>query len=417
MNILNNAKSRIIKNTFFLYILTFSNYFIGLLIYPYLSRVLSIESFGLIGFSMAYVVIFQVIVEYGFMISATSEISKNRNDNKILSEIVSTTMFAKIILAIITIFLFLISAFFVPMIGDNLLIVILFLFSAILAAMLPDFYFRGVENMKTITIRTVAIRTVSLILIMLFVHDDSQIALIPVSFIIGNLLAITISLIVISNMSIRIHKTKLKNALDSIKDSSLFFLSRIAVGINQFFGTLMIGLKYSPTSTEAGLYTGATRISFASETMLAPVSDSLYPHMVNKKDYVLLKKVVLYGGFIWFFICLFVFIFAPEICSVILGRPYEAAGDLLRILIFGNFIAFYSNMLGYNALTPIGKSNHANIAILVGAGYSVTAYGLLWLTNSINLFTVCAVIASTNLVVLGYRSLILWQNRRLMHEK
>jgi len=135
--------------------------------------------------------------------------------------------------------------------------------------------------------------------------------------------------------------------------------------------------------------------------------------MVNKKDYGLFRKVVLGGGAIWFFVCVLVFIFASDICRIILGPDYLAAGDLLRVLLFGNFMAFFSNMFGYNALVPIGKSNHANIALLVSAGFNVLAYGVLWSTNSISLITICIVMASTNFIVFGYRGSVFWNNRHL----
>ncbi|HFI2665000.1 TPA: oligosaccharide flippase family protein, partial [Streptococcus suis] len=73
-------KNKIAKNTLFLYILTFSNYFLGLMLFPYLSRVLSVEKFGLVGFSMSFVLIFQMIVEYGFSISGTAQIAKYQSD-------------------------------------------------------------------------------------------------------------------------------------------------------------------------------------------------------------------------------------------------------------------------------------------------------------------------------------------------
>ena len=409
----NVSKNKIIKNGLYLYILTFSNYFIGLLLFPYISRVLSVEGFGLVGFSMAYVLVFQVIVEFGFMISATAKISKNRTDLYMVSEIISSTMLAKIILSLISIFIFCLSAIFVPTVRDHSLIVFLFLVSAILAAMVPDFYFRGIENMKTIAIRTIVIRSISLILIVALVDDDSQILLIPSSFIFGNLIALTVTLVAMHKKGTKFRKVKIKQAIDSIINSFMFFLSRIAVTIHQFVGAFLIGFKFSPTSLEAGLFTGATRISLASEMMLMPVSDSLYPHMVNKKDYGLFRRVVTIGGVIWFFACLFVFIFANYICGFILGPDYNAAGDLLRILLFGNFIAFFSNMFGYNALVPIGKSNQANIALLVSAGLSLLAYGLLWALDSINLISVCTVMAFANFTVFGYRGTVFWSNRHL----
>ena len=386
--------NRLIMNTLYLYILTFSNYLIGLLLYPYLSRVLTIEGFGLVGFSMAYTLIYQLIVEFGFMISATARISEHRNNPNRVSEIVSSVMYAKFILLIVSAILFLFSAYFISIVRDNLQIVSLFFISGLISALMPDFFFRGIEKMKPLALRTIFIRTLSLLLVVALVRDESQILLIPTSFIIGNTIALVVTIIAMRKAGGRLIRTQTKQAIISIKDSFMFFLSRVAASLNQSAGTFLIGLKYSPASVEAGIFAGASRISLASEMMLMPVSDSLFPHMVSKKDYRLFRKVIIVGGVVWFFVCLLIFLYADEICRIILGPNYTAAGDLLRILLFGNFIAFFSNMFGYNALVPIGKSNQANIALFVSGGFSLIAYGTLWFSNSINLVTICAVMAS-----------------------
>ncbi|TAH33711.1 hypothetical protein EYC58_00385 [Candidatus Saccharibacteria bacterium] len=402
------------RNSLFLYALTFSNYFIGLLLFPYISRVLSIEGFGLIGFSMAYVLAFQVLVEFGFMIYATALISKHRKDVQKISEIVSSIMMAKLLLAIVSAVLFIFSVLFVPMLRDNLLIVSLFLLSALLTAMLPDFYFRGIERMKLITVRTVSIRALSLLLVVLFVRDETQIVWIPLAFIVGNTIALAMTFREMHKCQVRYVRVTIQRVLVDIKQSVMFFVSRLAVSVNQSLGAFMLGLNFAPTSIEMGMFSGASRISMASEMMLSPVSDSLYPHMVNKKDYRLFKKVIMFGGIVWFVGCVVVFIFAEFVCRILLGEEYAAAGNLLRILIFGNFMAFFSNMFGYNALVPIGKANHANIALLVSAGINVVACGVLWLTNSISLVSICVVIALTNFVVFGYRGVVFWRNRQLI---
>jgi O-antigen/teichoic acid export membrane protein len=407
----------IAKNSFFLSMLTFSNYFIGLLLFPYISHILSVEMFGLIGFSMAYAVIFQVIVEFGFIISTTATIAKHRSNSEKVSEIVSATMYAKTILAIISVLLFILSAMFVPTVQKHMWIISLFVTSSLLSAMLPDFFFRGIEKMKTITIRTVSIRLLSLLLIVIFVHNESQIILIPTSFIICNSIALIVSIIFMKKEGVKLRRVQAKQAIGSIRESSMFFASRLAASINQSIGAFFIGLGFSPTSVETGMFAGATRISSASEMMLTPVADSLYPHMVCKRDYVLFKKVVLVGGATWFIGCLVAFIFANDICRIILGSKYAAAGELLRILLFGNFMAFFSNMFGYNALVPIGKSNHANIALLASAAITVMICGLLWLTDSINLVSVCSVVALANFIVFGYRGAVFWKNRHLTQQK
>ena len=404
------------KNGVFLLVLTFSNYFIGLLLFPYISRVLSVEDFGLIGFSMSYAMMFQVIVEFGFTISATATVSKNREDPKKIAHIVSSAMYAKAILAIVSTALFLASAVFIPMVHDHFAIVGMFVVSSILAAMLPDFFFRGIEQMKSITVRTVSVRALSLLLVILCVRDEAQILLIPGAFIMGNALAIIMTFIAMNKAGGRLTRVQLRHAVQSIRESAFFFVSRIATSINQSIGAFVIGLKFAPTSMESGIFSGATRISQAGEMMISPISDSLYPHMVNKKDYRLFRKVIIFGGMFWFSGCLLAFIFANDVCRIALGQAYGSAGDYLRILLFGSFMAFFSNLFGYNALAPIGKVNHANVALLISAIINIVIYGILWATDSINLVFVCVAMASTNFVVLGYRGIIFWKNRHLVRE-
>lgn len=85
----NKSHSRIFKNALFLYALTFSNYLIGLLLLPYLSRVLSVEKFGVIGFATSFCLVFQMVVEYGFQLSTTAAISVHRDDKTKMSRTIS----------------------------------------------------------------------------------------------------------------------------------------------------------------------------------------------------------------------------------------------------------------------------------------------------------------------------------------
>lgn len=406
-------KKRIASNSFFLLILTFSNYFLSLLLYPYLTRTLSIESFGLFGFVTSFIVLFQVIIEFGFMISTTASISKYRSDIKRVSEIVSATIQAKILLGFVSLALFLVTAFFVPVVREHFLFALLFFISSAITAMIPDFFYRGTEKMKPITTRTLSVRALMIILIIVFVKDDSQLLMIPLSFITANIIALLIALFGMKKAGVRLHWVRTEQTILAIKESSVFFLSRLAVSVNQSLGSLFLAFKFGPASIELGLLAGASKISTASEMPIIAVSDSLYPHMVNKKDYSLFFKALSLGGVIWFFVCLTLWVFAPQICAIILGPDYIQAGDVLRVLIFGNFMALFANWFGYPALSPIGLAKHANIALIVSAAINVSACLILWLADAISLFSICLVIAGGNLVVFGYRGAIFLKNRHL----
>lgn len=409
-----DSNKRVFKNTFFLYILTFSNYFLGLLLYPYLSRVLSVENFGLVGFSMSFIMIFQMIIEYGFSISTTANISEVRESLGTVSRIVSSVMWTKALLSVISVIIFLVIATALSMIRNNFLIVFLFLIDAIVKAFLPDFYFRGIEEMKTITIRAVIAKSLSILIAILFVKSDHELIFVPIAFIIGDLTALIITLVMMIKDGIRFSKPVKSEVFFLMKDGFLFFLSRLSVSINNSLGSFFLGLKFSPASIELGTLAGITKITTAGEMMLTPVSDSIYPHMIKEKDYNLLKKLFIYGGIIWLLGCGFVFVNADLFCKIILGSKYIFAGRYLRILLVNSFFAFFSVFLGYPTLSPIGKSKYANVAIPVATFVSIIAYVVLWMFNKITLIGILLIMAAMNILLVAIRGTAAYKFRKLI---
>ncbi|MCL1879617.1 MAG: oligosaccharide flippase family protein [Actinomycetia bacterium] len=404
---------RVAKNSIFLYILTFSNYLLGLLLYPYLSRTLSVSYFGLFGFSMVFATIIQVVIEYGFMISATASISKNRDNGKAISNIMSDTLFAKILLFGLALTVFLTIAWLLPMVKSNFMIVLLFFINGALTAFIPDYYFRGIEKMKAIAIRTIIIRAASYTPVLIFIQGDSDLMKLPLFLAAGNLLALFVTYALIYKDGVRFCAPRVKRAICLIKESFFFFLSRFAASINSSLGSFVLGLSYAPASLQVGLFAGCSKLSSACEMMLSPVSDSIYPHMVHKKDYGLLKKVLIGGTIIWLAVMVMAFIFAEAICAIILGAEYAAAGKYLRILLIGSFFGFPTIMLGYPALTPIGKENHANISLCIGSIAMILACLILYSTDSINLVSICCVVISSNIINTLYRGSALIRYRKV----
>ena len=155
----NKSHSRIFKNALFLYALTFSNYLIGLLLLPYLSRVLSVEKFGVIGFATSFCLVFQMVVEYGFQLSTTAAISVHRDDKtKNVPNHLDDDVH-QAVAGVRRVGLFLACAMFVNMLRGHFVIILLFFVDSIAKALLPDAYFRGIERMKDITIRAVSAKS------------------------------------------------------------------------------------------------------------------------------------------------------------------------------------------------------------------------------------------------------------------
>lgn len=397
------AGRKILSNAGYLATLTLSNFVLGLLIFPYLSRVLSLESFGTFGFSMSFVVLFQTIVEFGFMISATAEVSKCSQDKLHIGRVISRTMAAKLLLLLASVSIFLVIGNLVPAVKENFLLVFLFLTSGFITALIPDFYFRGVERMRSIALRSLVSKSVSLFLIFSLVKDDSSLILVPIFLALGNLVALGSAIILIRRDGIGFQPVTFASIWQTIVEGLGYFWSRVAASVNQTASSWFLGVNFAPASATMGQFTGATRISSAGELAAIPISDALYPHMLRTRDYSLFKRAYFVGLTVWSIGCSLVFIFSEELCVLLLGSQYSGTGTLLRILVVGTFFAYSSNMFGYVALAPLGKAHLANYSLLFTASFTLIVLGLLSAGGEINAVNVCVTVTAGHIINFLFR--------------
>ena len=74
-------KSNVIKNTMMLYGMSIAKIVFPLLTLPYLTRVLSVESYGVVSYVKAVMQYMQLVVDFGFMLSGTKDIVNAKNDH------------------------------------------------------------------------------------------------------------------------------------------------------------------------------------------------------------------------------------------------------------------------------------------------------------------------------------------------
>ena len=85
------------RNSIALFALQFVSMVAPLIVFPYLSRVLGIDGFGIIMLVLSASAIGLVITDYGFNLSATYKISKNREDIDYVSQLIGAIFFIKLI--------------------------------------------------------------------------------------------------------------------------------------------------------------------------------------------------------------------------------------------------------------------------------------------------------------------------------
>ena len=79
----------LLQNTIWLYVVTGVKLVAPLVTLPYLTRALSIGAYGTVSYVKAYCTYVQLLIDFGFLLSATSQIVMARNDMGTIGSLLS----------------------------------------------------------------------------------------------------------------------------------------------------------------------------------------------------------------------------------------------------------------------------------------------------------------------------------------
>lgn len=403
----------LLENTVMLYILQFSNMALGLLTQGYQMRVLGLDNVGVLSAAQYATNFFQILIDFGFIYSATAKVSRFREDKNVLNKVLTCVILAKaMFMAVSFLILF---AFIAPTLPDmsQVLVYAFYLISVCTYALLPDFMYRGLEQMSTITIRAVAIKFFATLMIFLFVHQPGDYFLVPLFTAVGNLGAIVfVYWHLFRRVGIHFCRVTWREIWVELKDSSQFFLSKVAASINSNLNGILLNSLAGPAAT--GLYANADKVIGAAKSGMSPIADSLYPHMMKHKNFSLIKKAMLIVYPVILLGCAVVFIFAEPLLVFWLGAEGSQVVLPLRLLIPVAVFSFPNYVLGYPTLGAMGLAKYANIAVVFGTAVYLLGALLLWFTVGINLVTLCLLTSVTEGSILAFRLVVIVKNRKLM---
>lgn len=402
-------KNKLFENTIMLYMLTFSNYFFSFISVPYQTRILGAEIYGKLGFAVAFMSYFQLFLDFGFLLSATETVALYRNDKIKLSRILSSVCWCKMILTLISGAILIGLCLSVTRFSDDVLLYVLYFVSVAINSFMPDYLYRGLEEMRIITIRTVLIKLFFTCAIFVFLKNPEQYYIVPILNILGNGIALMgVYIHVKKNLKLKLVKVTMKEVWDMMKKSSTFFYSRIASSVYSATNTFIMGFIYGDNSAVVGYFTSADKLITTGKQGITPICDSLYPYMVRKRDFKFLKKIMYIGIPIMTVGCAGVMIFAEPICTIIFGADFSEAGKYLRALAPTVWCSFPAMMLGFPVLSPMGLAKYANISNVFGAVIQIIELILLFLIGELNALTICLATCITEIATLIFRATVVW---------
>lgn len=393
--------SKVVENTTMLYLYTFAKIIFPLITLRYLTRVLSLNTYGMVSFVKAYMIYIQLFVDFGFILSSVKEIVRANKNNELIGLIVGQTIVAKIILSCISIVVTFFLIFMIDTLQDNILFTFLSLLVIVVSSFLLDFLFRGIEEMKIFTFSFILMKAISTLLIILLVKKDSHVLLIPVFDLLSSLVAILYTWTKIKELNILIRFESLKKSIFMIKESLTYFLSNVATTAFGAFNTLLIGMVMS--NDQVALWSVALYVISAINTLYSPIVNGIYPNMIRTKSIQFIKKTLLIFMPIVIIGSVLLFLLSDFVIFVMAGEQYAQASLILKLLIPVLVFSFPSMILGWPTLGVIGKEKEVMFTTVITAIVQVSGLLLIVYIREISLIQVAFFRSITELLMLLLR--------------
>jgi PST family polysaccharide transporter len=368
------------SNLVSLSVLQAANYILPLLTLPYLIRVLGAEKFGLLSFATAITAYFATLTDYGFNLSATREVSINRNQPDALARIFSSVMTIKAGLLLVSLLLMTLIVFATEKFSSHWPIFFLTFGTVIGQMLLPVWFFQGMEEMKYVTYLNIGAKFVFTVLVFWLVNASSDYLIVPALTSAGGIVSGAWSLYIIrKRFGVRFRWQPWGSLLAELKSGWHIFAATSFGTLYRESNTVILGFLCSPVVV--GYYAIAEKIVKAIQSVQTPLGQAFFPYFSRKTpkevlhDYVLRhqKLVIAAYGLLWAGIL---------IGSEIIIRRLSGASDqhvlsdfrILSTIIFIGGLNYYFGVLG---LLTIGKSKLFSRAVGVAGLFNLSACMLL----------------------------------------
>ena len=335
------------QNFAYLTILQIAGFILPLITLPFLASVVGLEGFGRIGFASAIIIWVQTISDWGFSYTGTRDVSRNRDNIVILSEIFSKVFWGRIMLMIISAIILYILIIFFPVFRENQIVIWATFLMIPGNIMFSEYFFQGLERMKYITFLNLLIKLLFTFCVFIFVNDEDDYILQPLFISIGFVVAGFIAMyLIIIKWKIKLLFPSYTEIWSTLKNSTDVFINNIMPNLYNSLTTVLLGFYSSQLSV--GIYTSGKKFIVVSNSLLSIISRVFFPYLVRKNEkHGLYKKLSIICSLILVFI---LFVSAPLIVNLFYTNDFNESISVIRITSFSLFFITLNNIYGTNYL-------------------------------------------------------------------
>lgn len=350
------------KNALSLLIMQVINYLVPLITLPYLARTLGIVQYGALNLSLSLIQYGILLITFGFNLSATRDIAKNRGNTQIISRIFWETISSKVLLLFFSCTILYYITEFIDGFNSIRYLTVIFFIQLISVAIDPLWFFQGIERLVKTSIITAIIRLINIPLLLFFVHGPHDVEKVAVIQSLLLLLTSIINLYLIKKESILIFiKIKELKIVHSLTSSLPLFVGAAAISLYNTSTPLILGLMSN--YNEVGIYSAGFKIQMAAVGVFTILGQVIYPRANNlfskrtQDGYFFVKKLLIYMLPVLSLSLLIFYVIVPPLIVMILGQDYIGSSEVVKIMSPMLVLIPYSIVLSNNLLLPLGHKH------------------------------------------------------------
>lgn len=402
---------RVANNIFMLYVMNITQLVLPLITLPYLTRVLSVDGYGVVSYVKSITTYITLIIEFGFLLSGTRDVVKVKNDSEKLNKVVGRVVQGKLLLSLVAFIVLILMTLTIPILKRHPLFTLLSFGAPFLSIFLFDFLFRGLERMQVVTVRYLIMRGIATVLTFIFIKGEHQLNLIPILDIIGSLAAIYWVHFELRKMKIVVSFDRMSEVIKALKVSFTYFLSEISTTAFGAFNTFLVGIYLS--ASDVAFWGIVMTLITAVQSMYSPISNGIYPRMVEKRSISLFRKIIFFFLPILFIGGMVTFFGAKIIILLIGGEKYIPAVAYLQESVPLLIISFFSILFGWPLLGAIDKVRETTTTTVSTAILQVLGLFILIVTKNFTIPLLILVRTVTELFMAIFRISYAFKFRKL----
>ena len=314
-----------------------AQFIVPLVTLPYVARVLEPSAYGLVVFSQGFAFLLIVFIDWGFGFTGTRSTAENPGNPDALSRIVQRVRGGQLLLAVASLPLALAALALIPNMNEHPEFLVMAWIAAVATALLPGWFFLGIEQMRTVSLLQLGFRVLGAILTFVLVKNAGD-AWIVMALFAASAVGCWAVADFMMYRRVAFRRPQLRASVTEIRHATMLFVGTIGATLYGAFNVVLLGL-FQPSAAVAH-FGAAERIVRTSMLLLGPIGMAAYPRFVAlhasgrperaRKLLMLTVAAVAVPGLL---IAVGIAVFAPTIIGIIYGDRFDASVPIARVMV------------------------------------------------------------------------------------